>query len=98
MKYRDNMNQEELTQLMSEVNAIDAAYAAADEHYKKSQSKHLINAVLAQIKCDVDSGDMTAIEELVKHLPENLLQGYLSEFDDPSDYVGMGWVGSDGRP
>jgi hypothetical protein len=92
------MNQEELKQFMSEVNAIDAAYAAADKHDKKAQSKHLIDAVLAQIKCDVDSGDMTAIEELVKHLPENLLQGYLSEFNDPSDYVGMGWVGSDGRP
>jgi hypothetical protein len=95
MKYRDNMTPEELTQFMGEVNAIDAAYAAADKHDKKA---NLIDAVLAQIKCDVDSGDMTAIEELVKHLPENLLQSYLPEFDDPSDYAGMGWVGSDGRP
>lgn len=98
MKYRDNMTPEELAQFMGEVNALDAALRAADEHDKKAQDQHLIDAVLSQIKCDVDSGDMTAIEELIKQLPENLLQGYLSESDDPSDYAGMGWVGKDGRP
>lgn len=97
MEYRDNMTPEELAQFMGEVNALDAALSAADEHYKKAQDQHLINAVLSQIKCDVDSEDMTAIEELVKHLPKNLLQGYLSEFEDPSDYVGMGWIDSRGR-
>ena len=61
MKYRDNMTPEELAQFMGEVNALDAAYAAAVEHDKLSSD-----------------------------LPE--------EWEDPSDYVGMGWVGKDGRP
>ena len=55
------MTPEELAQFMGEVNALDAAYAAAVEHDKLSSD-----------------------------LPE--------EWEDPSDYVGMGWVGKDGRP
>ena len=98
MKYQDNMTEAERAQFMREVDALDAAYAAAAQHDKDSEKQHLIDAVLSQIKCDVDSGDMTAIEELVKNLPDHLLQGYVSEFDDPSDYTGMGWVGKDGRP
>ena len=98
MKYRDNMTPEELTQFMAEVNALDAALTAAHEHDAKVQGQALIDEVLKQIKCDVDSGDMTAIEEMIRHLPEDQLRGYLSEYENPSDYVGMGWVGSDGRP
>ena len=32
MKYRDNMTKEEMDQLMGEVAALDAAYAAADAY------------------------------------------------------------------
>ena len=39
----------------------------------------LIDAVLEQIKSDVQSQDMTAIEELVSTLPVDRLRGYLPE-------------------
>ena len=39
----------------------------------------LIDAVLAQIKSDVKSGDLTAIEELVSTLPFDRLRGFLPE-------------------
>lgn len=41
--------------------------------------QRLIDAVLEQIKADVESGDMTAIEELIAHLPADLLMGFLPE-------------------
>lgn len=37
------------------------------------------DAVLAQIKIDVESGDLTAIEEMIKELPEDALVAYLPE-------------------
>jgi hypothetical protein len=39
----------------------------------------LINAVLAQIKEDIVDGDMTSIEELLRHTPEVSLLAYLPE-------------------
>ena len=39
----------------------------------------LINAVLAQIKKDIADGDMTSIEELLRHTPEVTLLAYLPE-------------------
>jgi hypothetical protein len=39
----------------------------------------LIDAALEQILIDVESGDLTAIEELLRNVPENKLQGFLSE-------------------
>ena len=56
------MTPEELAQFMGEVNALDAALAAA----------HADDAKKAEA------------------LPD--------EWEDPNDYVGMGWVGKDGRP
>ena len=98
MKYRDNMTPLELEQFMQEVNALDAVLTSAYEHDAKLQGQALIDEVIKQIKCDVASGDMTAIEEMIRHLPEDRLHGYLPEHEDPSDYFGMGWVGKDGRP
>ncbi len=40
----------------------------------------LIDAALEQILIDVESGDLTAIEELLRHVPEDQLQSFLSEF------------------
>ena len=40
-----------------------------------------IDRVLEQICKDIKSGDMTAIEELLKAVPEENLKGYLSEED-----------------
>ena len=51
-------------ELENEIDALDAAYAAAAEHDAKMQANIPI--------------------------PD--------EWEDPSDYAGMGWVGKDGRP
>lgn len=39
----------------------------------------LIDAVLEQIKADVEAGDMTAIEELIANLPADVLMNFLPE-------------------
>lgn len=39
----------------------------------------LIDAAIEQILIDVESGDLTAIEELLRHVPEQQLRGFLSE-------------------
>jgi hypothetical protein len=44
-----------------------------------TQEELLYEAVLEQIKKDVESGDMTAIEELIKSIPQITLIGFLSE-------------------
>jgi len=37
----------------------------------------LIDRVIDQILVDIQSGDITAIEELLNHIPENILVSYL---------------------
>jgi hypothetical protein len=39
----------------------------------------LIDRVLAQVERDVYEGDLTAIEELLRFVPEQYLVGFLSE-------------------
>ena len=39
----------------------------------------LIDAVLEQIKVDVAAGDLTAIEEMIRHLPADILLNFLPE-------------------
>jgi hypothetical protein len=39
----------------------------------------LIDAVLAQIAVDVELGDVTAIEDLLRHCSEEQLKAYLPE-------------------
>ncbi len=39
----------------------------------------ICNKVLEQIKEDVNYGNLMAIEELMKHLPEELLEGFLGQ-------------------
>jgi hypothetical protein len=39
----------------------------------------LIDLVINQIKIDIDSGDVTALAELLEQLPENFLRNFLSE-------------------
>lgn len=39
----------------------------------------LIDLVLKQIQDDVDSGDLTALEELLVQLDDNVLKSYLPE-------------------
>jgi len=42
-------------------------------------NQQLIENVLNQIKQDVEWGDFTAIEELIKNIPEDVLKAYLPE-------------------
>ena len=48
-----------------------------------AEPKHdsLIDRVLEQIKTDVEVGDVTAIEELLKQVPTQVLVDYLPERD-----------------
>jgi hypothetical protein len=39
----------------------------------------LLDAVLDQILLDVANGDLTAIEGMLRHVPVNILQGFLPE-------------------
>lgn len=39
----------------------------------------LIDAVIEQILLDVQTNDLTAIAELLTHVPEEYLQGFLSD-------------------
>ena len=42
-------------------------------------SQQLIDLVLDQVIDDVYAGDLTAVEELLRAVPEDLLKGYLPE-------------------
>lgn len=42
---------------------------------------NLIDLVIRQIQDDVDSGDVTALEELLKRVPAKVLESYLPEVD-----------------
>ena len=44
-------------------------------------NQELIDQVIEQIKKDVSNQDMTAIEELLRVVPEEHLSSYLSELD-----------------
>jgi hypothetical protein len=51
-----------------------------DDFYDEEKpSQELIDGVLEQIKKDVSGGDVTAIEELLVHIPLSKLGGYLPE-------------------
>ena len=43
---------------------------------------NLIDLVLKQIQDDVDSNDLTALEELLKRVPAQVLKSYLPEVDE----------------
>lgn len=43
------------------------------------ETKSLVDQALDQIKKDVNDGDLTAIEELLKYVPQAVLSSFLSE-------------------
>ena len=45
MKYRDNMTEQELAELRKEIEALDAAYAGAEEFDKKQEIKKILEDV-----------------------------------------------------
>lgn len=46
-------------------------------------NQELINKVITQIMADIGNGDLTAIEELLKYVPEWILEGFLVEEQIP---------------
>lgn len=42
-------------------------------------NEKLIDAVIEQMLIDIQQGDMTAIAELLTHVPDQFLQGFLSD-------------------
>ena len=42
----------------------------------------IIDYVIDQIELDIVNGDITALEELLKHIPIDYLQGYLPEVEN----------------
>jgi len=43
----------------------------------KTPREQLIDNVLEQIARDVENEDVTAIQEMIAHLPDNVLEAYL---------------------
>jgi hypothetical protein len=41
----------------------------------------LVDKVITQIQLDIESGDVTALEELLKRVPAKVLESYLPEVD-----------------
>jgi hypothetical protein len=41
--------------------------------------EELVDAVLAQVEIDLFNGDYTVLEELLKHVPNDMLTAYLPE-------------------
>ena len=41
----------------------------------------LVDKVIGQIYLDIESGDITALEELLKRVPAKVLESYLPEVD-----------------
>ena len=49
----------------------------------------LVDRVITQIQLDIDSGDITALEELLKRVAPGVLESYLPEVDNDGDYDGQ---------
>ena len=47
-----------------------------------SNKRSIIDYVIDQIELDIVNGDITALEELLKHIPTDYLQGYLPEVEN----------------
>ena len=43
------------------------------------EMQELVDKVIGQIQLDIDSGDVTALEELLKRVPAKVLKSYLPE-------------------
>lgn len=51
--------------------------------------KTLIDRVITQIELDIQSLDLTALEELLKRVPEQVLESYLPEVDMEPEFDGQ---------
>jgi len=46
------------------------------------EMQELVDRVIGQIQLDIDSGDVTALEELLRRVPAKVLESYLPEVDE----------------
>jgi hypothetical protein len=51
--------------------------------------KPLIDRVITQIEIDMRGDDLTALEELLKRVPEKVLESYLPEVDFEPEFDGQ---------
>jgi hypothetical protein len=51
--------------------------------------KPLIDRVITQIELDMRGDDLTALEELLKRVPEKVLESYLPEVDMEPEFDGQ---------
>jgi hypothetical protein len=51
--------------------------------------KPLIDRVITQIELDMRGDDLTALEELLKRVPEQVLESYLPEVDMEPEFDGQ---------
>ena len=58
---------------------IDDCPSSREDEVKEYYKELLYDTVLAQIKDDVTIGDLTAIAELLRFIPDDKLKGYLRE-------------------
>jgi len=51
--------------------------------------KSLVDRVISQIEIDMRGYDLTALEELLKRVPEQVLESYLPEVDMEPEFDGQ---------
>ena len=63
----------------------DCVAIVVSESVNEAVDQALIDQVVDQIMRDIEMGDQTAIEELLKSCPEENLRGFLSEVEESKD-------------
>jgi hypothetical protein len=58
---------------------FESKRAMAQDKLTDDQLPDLVDLVMEQIRIDIETGDLTALEELLGHVPKDLLEGFLSE-------------------
>jgi hypothetical protein len=58
---------------------FESKRASAQDKLADDQLPDLVDLVMEQIRIDIETGDLTALEELLGHVPEDILKGFLSE-------------------
>ena len=69
----------EVAQEYYETEAAKEKKNQAAKERRERKKQEVIDAALAQIVRDVEAGDLTAIEELIKATPKHAVVGYLPE-------------------
>ena len=85
---------------MTEENGGDPLFEIREVYYNDKQmpTGHCETTVMSET-IEGLAQTLDRMKEALKHhvlKPEDFFRE--EEYEDPSDYVGMGWVGADGRP